>query len=92
MSLESRLQELEHALAARQPPKVVEIQCIVCCSRAEVLAIEKYQAEHPEPPRPPAPGRVRLVQLPAVSAAEYLRARGVEPPTTENDRVSSTAE
>ena len=38
MSLESRLQELEHALAARQPPKVVEIQCIVCCSRAEVLA------------------------------------------------------
>ena len=51
------------------------------------MPLEKLRAEHPEPPRPPAPGRVdwRLL-LPAITAAEVLRSTaGIEVPITEQE-------
>ena len=83
MSIESRLRELEQALAARRPPRVIKVQPIVVYSRAEVEALNAFDMAHPQPPEPPVPGRVELELLPAISAREYLRAHGIELPATE---------
>ncbi len=86
-SLETRLADLEEAIsAAAAEERVVEIQLICCSTRAELSALNEYEAEHPQPPRPPAPGRIRLVQLPGVTGGEILRRHGVPWPPAETEK------
>ncbi len=85
-SLAAQIAELEREIEVQMAGETeIRIQFIICSTRAEVLALERYEAEHPEPPRPPAPGRIRLVQLPTITGGEILRQHGVPwPPETEN--------
>jgi hypothetical protein len=83
-SLEARLESLERAAEqATAEETIIQVQLICCSTRAELSALNEYEAEHPEPPRPPAPGRIRLVQVPTVTGGEILRRHGIVwPPET----------
>ncbi len=85
MSLESRLQELEQALAARQPPKVVKVLLICAHNREQVAALDRLRARQPKQPAEPSDNRrIKLVSE-FIDAGTYLREHGIElPPETEN--------
>ncbi len=74
MSLESRLQKLEQALASRLPPTVVRIDFIVVETHEEALALQALEKDQP-PPR--YKGRVQLVPGETHLARDYLRQQGI---------------
>ena len=66
-SLRNRVEALEKAIEQATAAEDIRVQLICCSSRAEELAESNaYDMAHPEPPRSASPGRVRIVQIPAI--------------------------
>ena len=70
-SLIEMLMEADEILVAGEPGSHV------VASTLYDIGLSEYDAAHPSPPRPPAPGRLRLVRGPTITAREYLEKHGV---------------
>ncbi|MGA2060495.1 MAG: hypothetical protein ABSG67_08445 [Thermoguttaceae bacterium] len=85
MSVESRLQKLEQVLAARRPPRIIEIQFVIVSSRAEVAALAALREREERPPEfNNNSGRVRFNFLPNIYAKTYLEQHCIVLPATES--------